>query len=123
MKKETWAWIIGIAVFCAIAGAWAFLLPKTLVRVAGGRDAGLSGIISSLGDVKQTAGSDLSRVQANFEDSLKKMNDAISADRAQAAAIGDLKQRLDAMSAEKEKDSNADAPQGGLSSVPEKSSN
>lgn len=111
MKKETWAWIIGAAVFCVVAGAWVLLFPKTIARIAGGGDNGLTAIVSSLGAVRETTVSDLSKAQKSFEDSLKKMNDSLVADEAQATAIDDLKERLNAMDKEKEKD------------IPEKSGN
>ena len=95
MKSKAWGYISGSAIFVAIVCIWIWQLPNIITHTAHGKDDGLSGIMTLFGGAKTSMSSDLNKVQAQLDSNLKKVNQAIATQEVQAAAITDLKKKID----------------------------
>ncbi len=93
MSKNAWAWTIGIVIFAAIAGFWAWRLPKTLGAI-GGSDEALNPIFATLNDARKELGAQLANVSAKLDGNMKKIRDTVETQSARAAAVDKLKQEL-----------------------------
>ena len=93
MRKEHWYWIAGGVIFIAIVCLWVWQLPNIIADARSGRsDPGLAAIMSSFGQT----GEDMTKTQAQLDADLKKYGQALDASGVQAAAISDLKDKINA---------------------------
>lgn len=92
MRKEHWYWFAGGTIFVTIVGLWIWQLPSILAYAQKGKqDAGLSAIMSSLGKT----GDGMSEVQDRLDNNLKKIDQAFKTEATKAAAIDDLKKKIE----------------------------
>jgi hypothetical protein len=114
MKKETWSWVMAGTLFAAIAGVWFWQLPNIIKHTAGEGDNGLSGIFSTLDETKDAVAGDLQKVQVKLDANMKSVGEAVPTQKAQAAVIDDMKERIENGNEAEDAPAPAVDPDGGL---------
>jgi hypothetical protein len=94
MKKNVWAWIIGGALFAMVIGVWVWQLPNALRFANGGRDVSIGSVFSSFSETQKAMITDFAGASLQLDKNMQKIDQALTAQAAQAAAVDKLKQDL-----------------------------